>query len=466
MVLANLIRRGRIVWLILVILLAGSAVYKGASFESGIMSLLPVSQQQPVVRQASEHIADRFSRRAFVLVTADTVDVAIQAMTLFAGELNFVAGVAEFSWQLKTGQLQQFDEIYFPYRFAILDESVRRSLQSERYGESEQRAFQYLYSPLASSGGSLIEDPFRLYTVRQLNQSSELNIRVERGMFRVTGHERPTFLGVLRLQDSPFSADLQQQIFNRAALVESRFPENVSVELSGMLVHAAAGARQAKSEIQTIGIGSLLGIILLVGVVFRRGTPLVMMLLPIGVGCLVAVSVTVLVFQQVHLITFAFGAGLVGVAVDYALHFICERQTSDSGVRVIHRLLPGLTLGLLSSGLAYAVQILTPFPGLQQMATFSVVGLLAAWLTVILWLPVFRIKEDASSEKVARILYQARMSFSRITGSLSVRIGLSVLTVLALISISQSRGLMMCVFCKHRLKRYWQKNSVFRNCWV
>ncbi len=434
-------RQGRIIWLILVIVLVGSAAQRDTSFESGIMSLLPASQQQPVVRQASEHIADTFSRRVFVLVSADTVGVASQAMTSLAGELSAIAGVAEFSWQAGAGQLRQFDDIYFPYRFAILDESVRRSLQAEQYERLEQQALQYLYSPLAASGGSLIEDPFRLYTARKLNQRSELNIRSEQGKLRVSGHEAPTFLGVLTLQDSPFSPRLQTQIFNSVANVEGKFPQEVSVELSGMLVHAAAGARQAKSEIQTIGIGSLLGVTLLVWLAFRRWAPLGMMLLPVGIGCLVAVSVTVLIFPQVHLITFAFGAGLVGVSVDYALHFICERSAGDSATRVLYRLLPGLTLGLVSSGLAYAVQILTPFPGLQQMATFSVAGLLAAWLTVVLWLPAFSLKAEPGAERSANVLGKIRLFFPLISGKLLLTIFLGGVTVLAVISISQSRGI-------------------------
>src|SRR5262249_45463320 len=47
----------------------------------------------------------------------------------------------------------------------------------------------------------------------------------------------------------------------------------------------------------------------------------------------------------------------------------------------------GMTLGLATTLLGYGALMLAPFPGLRQLAVFSVVGLLAAYLTVVLWLP-------------------------------------------------------------------------------
>jgi predicted exporter len=50
-------------------------------------------------------------------------------------------------------------------------------------------------------------------------------------------------------------------------------------------------------------------------------------------------------------------------------------------------LLPALSLALVTSIIGYLTPALTPFPGLRQMAIFSVVGLIFAWLTVIFWFP-------------------------------------------------------------------------------
>jgi predicted exporter len=49
---------------------------------------------------------------------------------------------------------------------------------------------------------------------------------------------------------------------------------------------------------------------------------------------------------------------------------------------------PALTLALVTTVIGYLGLVLTPFPGLRQMAVFSVVGLIFAWLTVVFWFPL------------------------------------------------------------------------------
>ena len=83
---------------------------------------------------------------------------------------------------------------------------------------------------------------------------------------------------------------------------------------------------------------------------------------------------------------------LVGVAIDYPLHYICANlshntQLSHAPRSTLRKILPSLSLGLLSSVIAYSAQGIAPFPGLRQMAFFSATGLIGGWLTVICWMP-------------------------------------------------------------------------------
>jgi predicted exporter len=53
----------------------------------------------------------------------------------------------------------------------------------------------------------------------------------------------------------------------------------------------------------------------------------------------------------------------------------------------MRELLPGLAFGVVTTVVAYLGLALTPFPGLRQMALFAAVGLIFAWITVVLWFP-------------------------------------------------------------------------------
>jgi predicted exporter len=89
-----------------------------------------------------------------------------------------------------------------------------------------------------------------------------------------------------------------------------------------------------------------------------------------------------------------FGASLIGVSIDYTFHYLAEQYLADSAWRPrigLQRILPGITLGLITSVVAYLALTIAPFPGLKQLAVFSAAGLIGAFLTLLLgarWFPV------------------------------------------------------------------------------
>jgi predicted exporter len=139
-----------------------------------------------------------------------------------------------------------------------------------------------------------------------------------------------------------------------------------------------------------IGIGSIVGIALLTWFAFRSLKPIVWIMLSIGIGCLGALSVSWLVFGRIHLLTLVFGATLIGVAQDYGIYFLCHRFAKDARLdswQLLRRLFPALLLAVVTTVIGYLALALTPFPGLRQMALFSAIGLVFAWLTVVVWFP-------------------------------------------------------------------------------
>ena len=160
--------------------------------------------------------------------------------------------------------------------------------------------------------------------------------------------------------------------------------------VTGMPLFTAYGSDSAKQEISTVGAGSSAGIIILLLLTFRSVRPLLLSSLAIGSGLFAALVVSVLVFGKIHIITLVFGASLIGVADDYAIHFMCDSFGAKNwqprqGLKFIF---PGLVIGLLTNLLSYAGLVLSPFPGLQEVALFSAVGLLGAWLTVVMLFPL------------------------------------------------------------------------------
>ena len=404
-------------WLLVVAVIIGLALRQDPTFDSSILSLLPESDQQPLVHAATEQMSKGFSQRLILVVAGENEQVLRTAVADMAKELAQLPDIARVYWRVNDADVARMRNQLYPNRFSVIDARVRELLLAGSYQQLSDRALARLYGPLSSAGNSLIEDPFGLYFESTINRPSVLNLQVSNSLLKVVDTEIPTYLLMLTLNGDPFSTGLQQRVLSTIAAQQSELSAAIdSIAMSGMLLHAAAGARQAKSEISTIGVGSLVGIVIIMMLVFRRFKPLLLLMFPVVIGCSFATAMLLLIFDRVHLVTFAFGAGLVGVSIDYALHFLCARRVSPAS-QVLGNILPGLLLGLFSSVIAYAVLALTPFPGLRQMGAFSVFGLCASWLTVVLWFPQLTYADTQQPLGVAAKLNTLRQCFPRLDSS-------------------------------------------------
>ena len=420
------------VWLLVVLLLIGITAVNRPVLDTSMMSLLPQSEQQPLVKAASEQMGRQFSQRLLILVTASDKEIRQASSTALADSLRALPQVSSVLSQFEASTLTHYQQTLYPYRYGLLTDELVALIDTDKSDIVKQRALSRILNPVSLGGHSLVDDPFGLMSSWLEQLESPIKVTSEDDYLKLT-EKNDTYLMIVNLADDAFSMATQKAVLGVYGQQKDKLEDKgVSLQLSGLLVHADAGAKQAQKEMSTIGIGSLLGIVLLMWWVFKRFYSVILLLLPVFIGLIVASSVAFLVFERVHIVTFAFGAGLIGVAIDYALHFLCERQQRRD---VISHILPGLTLGLLSSVLAYAAQAITPFPGLRQMALFSIVGLVSAWLTVVLWLPLLTKRLPTSTTRLSNKIYHWQQQLPSVDQNLSVRILLIFLTIAAATSV-------------------------------
>jgi predicted exporter len=126
----------------------------------------------------------------------------------------------------------------------------------------------------------------------------------------------------------------------------------------------------------------------------------------ISSGFIAGIAACLFSFGSIHILALVFGCSLVGVAVDYALHFYCASFKNIDRFQILKTLLPAMPLGVLTSSIGYGALMLAPFPGIQQMAVLAGVGLLCTFVSVAAWGPYF-IKErnpPILAEKIQRIM--------------------------------------------------------------
>ncbi len=279
---------------------------------------------------------------------------------------------------------------YFRYRYQLLDAQTRLTL-SKNPKDLISQNLEILYSPIGQMQAANLErDPLLLFS-RYFDAQNPIKLNLEQGIVVLHDQQQYWALLITELNDSNLQLDkletLLDLVNSSQAQVQAAGGE---LMVTGMPLFTAHGSQSAKQEISTVGIGSSVGILLVMLLTFRSPRPLLLSFLAIGSGMFAALVVSILFFGKIHIITLVFGASLIGVADDYALHFFCDSFGSKdwNPRRGLKFILPGLAIGLLTNLLSYAGLGFSPFPGLQEVALFSAIGLLVAWLTVVLLFPL------------------------------------------------------------------------------
>lgn len=380
----------------LLLLIAASLAWHwqhGAVIETNVLALLPPAERDPVVAGAVKQFDAQLVRRHLLLVGGEDFATAQAAAEQLAGRLRAADLFADVALRLDDSEQQAAAQLYHRERTRLLTPALREKIAREGPAAALRQARQTLYSPTAPVSSALLaQDPLLLfYDFIAAQGMGSGNLQLRDGLLTARHDDRDWIMLQLRLAGDPFAMDLQEVVVPAldAAVAELRRQRpGVDIVDIGAVRYAKAGVDNALREVSTIGVLSLAGVVLMTLVVFRSPLPLVATLAPVAVGAGAALAACWHLFGSIHMLTLVFGTSLLGIAVDYCMHFFSDRLafgrdwTASNG---LNRIMPGITIGLLTTVVGYAGLFASGFPAMQQMAVFSSVGVTAATCCVI-WL--------------------------------------------------------------------------------
>ncbi len=367
--------------------------WRAGHFGTDVMALLPQDEQSPEVDRATRQLAGQVTRQVVVLIGAPDWASASKAADAWQHAIDAGPAILKASAMAGPDALRDTMAFYAPYRDRLLTPAQRAQLEQA----APQSLVQGALAALAQPGGGLRladwnADPLGLWPQWWLARASDTRARPRDGQLALSdgGLE---WVALFRETTGPaFALTGESPIAEALAKAQAAATFAVPgtrVLAGGVPLHAEVAAARAHHEINTIGWGSVAGVLLLAILAFRSLWPRLLMAVSLLVGMASALSVTAWVFGEVNLLTLVFGASLVGCAEDYGLYYFANRQGAPDAppLRLMATLLPGLALALLTSVLGYVALGLPPFPGLRQMALFSVVGIGASFATTVCWFP-------------------------------------------------------------------------------
>jgi predicted exporter len=386
-----------LVWLVLVVAIVGHNLWLWTGgrlqLDTDVLAMLPQDERDATARNVTRKLTDAASRRIVVLVGGTDWPTARRAADAYEKTLATADALVSTRYRVDETMATQLVEFFQPWRGQLLTSQQRQLLTSQTPAQLAGGAVEALYRPMGMPRvGEWRDDPLNLFGGWLTSRAGESRVRVTDGRLSLSDGENRYALLMLEQKGSAFSMDAQQALVPLLALAKSdavAVAPAVQVLAIGVPLYAAAAATQGQHEMHTIGAGSLVGIVLLTLLAFSAIRPRLLVTLSIAIGILAAISACALLFPRVHLITLVFGASLVGVAENYGTNYFSNRLGRDPSERwvMVREQAPVMWLAMLTTAIGYALLALTPFPGLRQIAVFSAVGLLAAFVTVLWWFP-------------------------------------------------------------------------------
>ena len=381
---------------VLAIYLLNLTLGSGFNIQTNILRLLPADQDEPLSDAAFDAFSERNMRQLLFLVKGDNPTVARTGADELAAALAGSPHIDKVMLEVDASRQEATAEFVYDYRHQLLHESDATLLSEGQYADFAEMALAQFFSPVSSGLAALATtDPFLLSYRFSRAGSDELltGMSLQDGYLQAEQAGNVYVLLTATLAQSPFDLQLQADVGSRLEALEAQWADSgQATELLrlGAMFYADYAFQTARSEVTLIGGSSILLVVALVTLAFFSLRPIVLVVLALGFGIGCGFSVARALFGEIHTLTIVFGASLIGVAVDYAFHYLAENEQSAQGRR-LGVILPAISMGLISSCIGYAALATTPFPGLQQMAVFCIAGLCGAWLTVVLLFPIFTV---------------------------------------------------------------------------
>lgn len=389
-------KRPALLWGVVCLILLGVllALLPQARLNSSVLAMLPKQTLGEIPPSLNDGFMQRLDRQLVWLVSpgkkADP-QVARSWLTL----LQKSQALAEVKGPMDADSQQAWGAFFWQHRNGLIDSDTRARLQNG--GEAQaQWILTQLYSAFSGvSGKELQNDPLMLMRGSQLAMAKNgQRLRLMDGWL-VTQDEQGNYWYLLHGELAGSSFDMQQthKLVTTLGTLENelkaRYPQ-AQLLSRGTMFYSDYASQQAKQDVSTLGVATVIGVLLLIIAVFRSLRPLLLCLLSIATGALAGTVVTLLIFGELHLMTLVMSMSVIGISADYTLYYLTERMVhgaESSPWQSLAKVRNALLLALLTTVAAYLIMMLAPFPGIRQMAVFAAVGLSASCLTVIFWHP-------------------------------------------------------------------------------
>jgi len=403
-------RKGPWVWLtvhagIPALLLLSVWLFGPVRVNTLLMDMLPQPARSAAAVKADGMLSERNGREAVILAAAPDFESAKTGAALIHSAFENSPVAESLSLYFDSSVIEGFTEYLYNYRFVIAGKETLRLLETGHAEEIAQDALASVYGAFSLIPLDNIErDPF-LLAERQMKTflsasmiaGGNLGLKDE----VLSAHIDGIWYVLIRMTLAPNAVSVSggknavSEIYHTAAQARKTVP-GLDFYFSGVPFHSYESSSGAQREISVIAVIALSLILALFIYIFRSPLPVILSVLCAVVSLGMATAAALLVFREVHIITFVFGTTLIGTCVDYSIHFFIHWKGNtalQNGYAIRSHISKSITMCFISTEICFCAFLLAPFLILKQFAVFSMIGLLSSFLSAYCLYPYITVPE-------------------------------------------------------------------------
>ncbi len=387
-------------WLFGVVLAAlGAWTATHVELSTDISRFMPAESDAELASLASRLSDSELTRTMILTVGAPDPVAAVAAARSLAERLRAHPELESVRSGVDPEQLEEVYRLYFPRRHAFVSEDPEREIPALAAPDALRRRAREVRESLALPTAALTK---RLATSDPIGAFERLvgRLRSQRppldmldGSFVTPDHRFAVVF--LTTRSSAFDSDPQARLL---ADIDAAFAEiagassaPLALEKSGANRFAVAAEAGIRRDMNWIIAVSSLGVAVVFIAFLRSLHYFLLVVLPAVSGIVVATAVTRLAFGRIDGVTMAFGASLIGVAIDYSIH-VLDHHALDPSAEIrtlVRKLRASVAVGGLTTMASFVGLALTSFPGFREIGFFSTVGIGVSIAVTLFVLPAF-----------------------------------------------------------------------------
>ena len=400
-----------LLWTVLAVIVALCLVSSARlSFSEDLSSFFPKEGENSSLNQASEYLTE--DNRIIVNIKGENPDEMIEAVDYFVEDLNgsiSEESVSSIMYRVDDEQIERVsdyivlnlplflsDDDYQRIDTLLTEEKIRAQLKVDR---------SLLGSPIGAVRNLILSDPL-FFSSNVLQKLSGFSVGNQYGTYEdyIFTKDKSTAVIIVSSQyptsETLKNKSLIRKIRQSCDRTSDEF--NVDASVFGSAVVSIENASQIKKDSIFAGILAIVLILTVLIYYYRQSRYIFLILISILFGALFSLGILATLRGNVSLIAVGLASVLLGVAINYPIHFLSHLRKTDNREEVIRDIVSPLLTGNITTVGAFMSLMFIDSAAMKDFGLFASMMLVGTILFVLIFLPHFMVPKVQSNKLAFR----------------------------------------------------------------